>query len=63
MEDMGIMISTVKNNNVLTLDVGITENGRAIYRVYWWNGKQSSETYYRRIKEAYATFKMIERMV
>ena len=63
MDDMDIMISTVKDNNVLTLDVGIAENGRLVYRVYWWNGKKTCVTYYRRSKEAIETFKMIEQMI
>ena len=63
MNNMEIMVSTVKNNNVLTLDMGIAEGGRAVYRIYWWNGIKTSIAYYRRFKEAVATFKMIEQML
>ena len=63
MNDMAIMLSTAKGNNVLTLDMGIRPDGRAMYRICWWNGKKWSIVRYGRIKEAYATFKMMEQML
>lgn len=60
---MGIMCSTIKEAGIVTFDIGVSPDGRALYRVTWWNGYKWSEAYYRSFKAARKTYDMIRRMM
>ena len=60
---MGIMASAVTTTGVVTFDIGVGNNGRALYRVTWWNGHKWAERYYRSFNAAYKTYTMISRMI
>lgn len=59
---MSIMCSDVTSNGVVAFDLGIKPNGRAIFRISWWNGIQWSRVCYRSFDEARQTYDMIRRM-
>ena len=61
--DMAVMDCEVKNDNVVTLEVGITAGGRAIYGISWWKKGKREYTWYRSMKTAFTTFSMICRMI
>ena len=57
--DMGTYDTFVLDGNVVTIELGLDERGRSVYRISWYNGHSWKHTYYRRNKEAWATYKMI----
>ena len=61
--DMGIVGCTVVGDNIVTIDLGVDNGGRAVYQVAWFNGKKWKYTQYRRNREAYNTYKMILDMI
>ena len=61
--DTGVMISEVIKRHVITLDVGISMRGDPEYQVTWYNGKRWEHATYRRLNDAVATYKMIQRML
>lgn len=61
--DMGVMQCEVKDGNIVTLEIGITPAGRAIYAVSWWKKGKLEYTWYRSMKTAFDTFSMICRMI
>ena len=60
---MDIMCSAVTSRGIVTFDIGVGRNGRAIYRVTWWNGEKWAKAYYHTFTAARKTYKMIERMI
>lgn len=60
---MGIMCSTVTMTGIVTFDIGVGPDGRALYRVAWWNGRRWTKEYYRSFKAAHKTYNMISRMI
>jgi hypothetical protein len=60
---MGIMCSEVTETGLVTFDLGIGPDGRALFRVAWWNGSSWGESYYGSFKAAHKTYKLISRMI
>lgn len=60
---MGIMCSAVTTTGIVTFDIDVGPDGRALYRVTWWNGRKWAKTYYRSFKAALKTYKMVQRMI
>lgn len=60
---MGIMCSVVTETGLVTFDLGVGPDGRAVYRISWWNGKKTGEAYYKSFKAAYKTYKLISEMI
>lgn len=60
---MDVMDSTVRNGNVVVLELGLTKLGDPIYRIRWYSNQQWSYAIYRSIKEAWSTYTMIARMI
>lgn len=62
--DMGVLMTNTKGKNVVTLELGMSESGEAIYTISWYNGKQwgSTPRFYS-IEDAYAMYKLLFRMI
>lgn len=61
--DMAVMISEVIDNNVLTLEVGLSNIGETIYRFSWWNGHKWGARRFRSLDEAYSIYRLVRKMI
>lgn len=60
---MSIMCSAVSDTNVVTFDCGMNRRGDPIYWISWYNGHKWMRARYTSFKPAYATWKMLSRMI
>lgn len=60
---MSILQSTVKTNDVVTLEFGRDKSGVPVYRISWYNGKQWGAAQYASAEEAMATYAMLKKML
>lgn len=61
--DMGVMISEVIGDNVLTLEIGVNDIGETVYRFSWYNGRQWGARRFYSMDEAYSIYRLVRKMV
>lgn len=61
--DYAVMLSEVRGRKVITFEIGVGDNGEPVFRVAVFNGKRWNDVCYRDLREAYATYKFLKRVV
>jgi hypothetical protein len=58
-----IMCSAVGARDVITFDCGMNKRGDPVYRISWFRDGKWAYARYKSFKPAYATWKMLNRMI